>query len=202
MRDRAQHHMLESAGIANRACYGYSKGWVTETFSVRGGADGVTCGVCTSIASEIARSVHAFGKAMAPRTVLADLLRFLDDLGGNNCHCSSGDPVLVMRAPGDTLSGSVICGDCGAFEGEPHVGPCVSDGLCTACEADRLLDALRDGPVTRLAAEHAAMRDALEELVAEFDTASARAAEQPGCLGLRETGGMALARTVLAGLAR
>jgi len=50
----------------------------------------------------------------------------------------------------------------------------------------------------RLIAAAPGMYDALRELVAEFDARDRRAAEEPGCGGINETGGVALARTILA----
>ena len=42
------------------------------------------------------------------------------------------------------------------------------------------------------------MLSALEELLAEFDADSDKAAQEPGCGGLNETGGIVLARAAIA----
>lgn len=63
-------------------------------------------------------------------------------------------------------------------------------------ERNANLALIADAPL--LLARCKRLETALEELVAEFDEADKEAQMEPGCGGLRETGGMVLARAALA----
>ena len=80
-------------------------------------------------------------------------------------------------------------------EGNGYVWAVRAEGHGSYCQNPARSNSLANA---RLMAASPELLMALEELVAEFDAASEEAAQEPGCGGLAETGGIAYARTIIA----